>query len=70
VINVRKMYPNLPLLVKAKNGDHKRRLETMFGELRTAVDVDVDVAGCVYREVWRYSGALMVLFRQQDMEGI
>ena len=32
VINVRKMYPKLPLLVRAKNTEHKKRLEKMFGK--------------------------------------
>jgi hypothetical protein len=33
VINVRKMYPDLPLLVKAKNTMHKERLEKMFDNI-------------------------------------
>ena len=26
------MYPNLPLLVRAKNTEHQKRLENMFGK--------------------------------------
>jgi CPA2 family monovalent cation:H+ antiporter-2 len=33
VINVRKAYPNLPLLVRAKNNQHKKRLENMFDDI-------------------------------------
>jgi hypothetical protein len=64
VINVRKMYPNLPLLVKAKNGDHKRRLETMFGEQITAVHAHVDavVAECICLAVWRCRGVRMAVY--------
>lgn len=33
VITVRQMYPNLPLVVRAKNMQHKQRLEEMFKDL-------------------------------------
>ena len=31
VISIRKSYPDLPLIVRAKDSQHRRRLETMFG---------------------------------------
>jgi len=33
VISVRKMYPKLPLLVRAKNNQHQKRLENMFDDI-------------------------------------
>ena len=31
VVVLRQKYPNLPLLVRAKDGPHKKRLQAMFG---------------------------------------
>ena len=33
VITLRKMFPDLPLVVRAKNSEHQRKLENMFGAL-------------------------------------
>ena len=32
VINIRKYYPDLPIIVRAKDALHQKRLENMFGE--------------------------------------
>ena len=53
MINVRKLYPDLPLLIKAKNVQHKERLETMFGE-SVGQFISLPVSQSVNQSVSRY----------------
>ena len=34
VVGIKKLYPNLPVIIRAKNNMHKKRLESMFGNLK------------------------------------
>lgn len=33
VVKLRKSYPDLPIVVRAKNDKHRQRLESMFGKI-------------------------------------
>jgi len=37
VVKLRKAFPNVPIIVRAKDSQHQQRLESMFGELLNEV---------------------------------
>jgi hypothetical protein len=43
VITLRKLCPNLPLIVRAKNVQHQKKLENMFGTYNRLLMSDVKV---------------------------
>lgn len=41
VIRLRKVFPELPIIARAKNPQHQQRLQSMFGRIRLSVTATI-----------------------------